>query len=311
MDNPNDILLSKWLQKTISDAELELLSQEYDLDSLQEVLKRQESLEFDLAPTDDLWSTLEEKLTDKEVKPERIKTSSRGFKSLLPLIVLLALLLSALVYYFMRPAPGEININTKPAQQVQQIIANNTTVDLAPGSSIVYNEDTWQESRVVNLRGQAFFDVSKGDKFSVNTSLGVVEVLGTEFEVWERDEILTVSCYEGQVKVTNANGQSMEIGAGEKVIVNNGQIGQIEKHDTQRPGFLTGRVSYDKIEFSSLVKEIERFYNVAVNTNDVEMTKSFSGILISNDIEKGCSYIAETLDLNYEMGTEKIEFYSN
>lgn len=310
MDNPNDILLSKWLQKTITDIEMELLIQEYDLESLSEILKMQESLEFELVPAEELWSSIEGKLTKEEPVPDVCKTKPPGSRSLMMALLLLGLVLSALLFFFLRPASGEVNIETKPAQKVQQIIAENTTADLAPGSSIIYNKETWQDSRSIKLKGQAFFDVSKGDKFTVHTSIGDIEVLGTEFEIWERDDILKVSCYEGKVRVVNIQGHSKAINAGERVIIRNGRLGNIEKHSAVRAGFLDGRVSYDKIEFALLAKEIERFYNVTVDTKGVENTESFSGILISDDIEKACLYISETLDLKYETGKEKIEFYS-
>ncbi len=312
MENPNDILLSKWLQNTISEDELQLLAQEYDLDTLSQILKKQESLEFELIPEHDMWAAIEGKLSDKQLESESdtAKFKSKTSRSSLLAFIFGVFALGALLFYFFRPTPGEINIKTKPAEQRQQIIAENTAIDLAPGSSLIYNKETWQDNREVKLTGQAFFDVSKGEKFTVITSIGNVEVLGTEFEVWERDGILKVSCYEGKVKVMTVGGQSKEITVGERVMISKGRLGTIEKHDAKQPGFLTGRVSYDKIELSSLAKEIERFYNVSVDTKRVENTKSFSGVLISDDIEKSCSYIAETLDLKYETGNQKIEFYS-
>jgi len=309
VDNPNDILLSKWFQNTITDAEKEQLMQVYDLDSLRQSLNKQESLEFDLVPADELWSGIEGNLSDTNVVSEPVNTKSGSSKIKIQLLIAAIIILGALLLYLFRPVAGEININTKPAQQIQQIIAENVSVDLAPGSSLDYNEETWNESRLVELKGQAFFDVNKGDKFTVQTTLGNVEVLGTEFEVWERDDLLQVSCYEGMVKVTTDGGQSAEIKVGEKVSINSGRLSRVEKHKDQGPGFLNNRVSYDRIELSSLAKEIERFYNIPVILNGIDKQKTFSGILISDDIDKACSYIAETLDLKYETGKEKIEFH--
>jgi transmembrane sensor len=43
--------------------------------------------------------------------------------------------------------------------------------------------DDWSKERTLSLEGEAFFEVQKGSKFSVVTSDGIVEVLGTSFDV--------------------------------------------------------------------------------------------------------------------------------
>ena len=73
------------------------------------------------------------------------------------------------------------------------------------GSELNYNASKWGEKRELELKGEAFFDVEKGKRFDVNTELGKISVLGTEFNVLSRDSIFKVSCYEGLVQVTYGN----------------------------------------------------------------------------------------------------------
>ena len=88
-------------------------------------------------------------------------------------------------------------------------IAENRVIDLPDDSSVTLNEsseisfsdDTWGEERRINLLGEAFFEVEKGKPFRVVTTQGMVEVLGTSFNVKARDSLFSVVCYEGLVRV--------------------------------------------------------------------------------------------------------------
>jgi ferric-dicitrate binding protein FerR (iron transport regulator) len=46
---------------------------------------------------------------------------------------------------------------------------------------------------------EAYFQVKKGQTFSVNTTDGVVKVLGTHFNVKQRKNYFEVNCFEGLV----------------------------------------------------------------------------------------------------------------
>ena len=62
-----------------------------------------------------------------------------------------------------------------------------------------------QTKRDLTLEGEAYFKVQKGQTFSVNTTDGVVKVLGTHFNVKQRNNYFEVNCYEGLVSVTYNN----------------------------------------------------------------------------------------------------------
>ena len=47
--------------------------------------------------------------------------------------------------------------------------------------------------------------MEKGTSFRVLTSEGIIEVLGTEFNITVRDNYFEVQCFEGKVKVTSSN----------------------------------------------------------------------------------------------------------
>lgn len=78
-------------------------------------------------------------------------------------------------------------------------LPDNSTVVLTSNSELSYHKDNW--NRNVNLKGEAYFNVSTGSKFSINTTQGVVSVIGTEFQVKSNQDVMEVICTKGVVQV--------------------------------------------------------------------------------------------------------------
>lgn len=91
----------------------------------------------------------------------------------------------------------------------ETVTGERVTVNLPDGSiailnsqsSISYKPLLWFNQRVVKMSGEIFYTVKRGSDFKVNSSGGVVSVLGTKFNVFSRDENFTVTCYSGKVGV--------------------------------------------------------------------------------------------------------------
>ena len=61
---------------------------------------------------------------------------------------------------------------------VEHDFIDNSRVILNDGSSIKYDERKWGSERMVELKGEAFFEVEAGQLFQVETINGVVQVFG-------------------------------------------------------------------------------------------------------------------------------------
>jgi hypothetical protein len=131
-----------------------------------------------------------------------------------------------------------LKVNTPPAQgeaiaqdRIEVAIGGRALAVLEPGASV-----TWKGDDVVQSRGDVFYRVEPGKRFTVHTPAGDVEVKGTCFSVKVRrgreDEAMMkrdvkagavgaalsalafVAVYEGKVAVSHAKG-TVELGAGE------------------------------------------------------------------------------------------------
>ncbi|UOQ52276.1 FecR family protein [Hymenobacter cellulosivorans] len=99
--------------------------------------------------------------------------------------VLVPLLLAgALLWPRLRPAPSMLRYATGVGQHREVVLPDRSHVWLRPGSELTCAA-TFGTVRTVQLRGEAFFDVTKDPKhpFVVHTGKVTVQVLGTSFLV--------------------------------------------------------------------------------------------------------------------------------
>ena len=305
MNTDKDILLSKWLQGTISESELAVLSDQYELDLLSEILAKQDHFDLEIKDPAQLWDSLNTKISAQR-KPDTSHSRRRLF-----LIGLLAILVGAIIYFFFSSKNVLQKVISPKSETVPHLFADQSEVILSPGSAISYDELDWDKERRITLVGQAFFKVKSGSPFIVDAGPGTVSVLGTEFEIWEKDGDMKVTCVEGRVKVENLSGDKQTISIGQSVSLNSAKMSDVMTHTLKNAEFLSGRYNFQKINIVSLTSEIERFYNVAVSLENIDHNINFSGVLLLDDIDKACSYIAETLDLKYERTLQSIKFSKN
>ena len=87
------------------------------------------------------------------------------------------------------------------------ILPDGSIAQLNGSSTLKYHPYWWNISRNISLEGEAFFEVAKGSKFSVESKNGTTSVLGTSFNIYARSNQYEVVCVTGKVWVENATGE--------------------------------------------------------------------------------------------------------
>jgi len=188
---------------------------------------------------------------------------------------------------------------TTPIAQSQGVqLPDNSEVLLQPGSSLSYNSLFWFFDREVTLDGEAFFEVAKGKTFTVNTPHGNVKVLGTKFNVKTFNDELSVVCYEGRVEVLQ-NNLSEVITPNEFIVLSGGEISKETLQLNELPS-TSGYYQIINSNFDALVKDVERYYGVEINFNQIQTDKNFTGQLPKNNIIKALDIISKTYQLQYK-----------
>ncbi len=80
-------------------------------------------------------------------------------------------------------------------------LPDRSRVELNANSSLTYHPYWWQFSRKVEFEGEAFFNISKGNRFDIVSRHGMTSILGTSFNINTRKNNYKVTCFTGKVKV--------------------------------------------------------------------------------------------------------------
>lgn len=301
MSTEENTLLAKWMAGEITSAELQVLQKEVDLTKLENVLKQQKKFDIDVKSDDAMWQEFQSQLPKESAK---LKSGPSYIKVLL--IIGLLILIGAIVWISFFHS-NQTEVKTQPAKTEIIQYADGTRIHISPKSSIAYIEKTWDQNRIVNLSGQAFFKVEKGSPFVVNTVQGKIEVLGTSFDIWEMEGTMRIQCFEGKVQVTIGRSSKI-IFANQQLFIRNNKIGDVEELLTSQPDWMDQRRIYQKMSLRVVLQDIERFYGVKTDATNVKVTDNFGGIIPTNDLDKALEYLSKSVNWTYEIKENTIYF---
>lgn len=300
MKNEKEIL--KWLNNGLSSKEIEDLKQSEGFETLEKIAHYASQLE---TPKVDAPVALEAfKLRNKTKK--EIKVRTLNFKTFYKVAAVLAILLTSSYFLFFN---NTTSFETQIAQTKTFNLPDNSEVTLNAASKITFNEKKWKEKRDLSLQGEAYFKVQKGQTFSVNTSDGIVQVLGTHFNVKQRDNYFEVHCYEGLVSVTYKN-ETVKLPPGKTFRVINDIIENVEDFNAQNPSWIQQESSFNQIPLNQVIAELERQYNIKIKVKDVDTSKLFTGSFTHTDKEIALQAVTIPLQLSYSTEGKNIIFYN-
>lgn len=184
------------------------------------------------------------------------------------------------------------------------LLPDDSEIVLNSDSEIRYKKWNWSSNRSLDLKGEAFFKVAKGEKFDVNTSLGKVTVVGTQFNVRARNTNFEVECYEGKVKVA-FNNKILFLEKGSSVIVRGGKQLQSLPLTTNRPSWLLNELKLNAAALNEAISEIERLYAVEIEHSKISSDQYFTGILPLDNIDTALEILCKTYHLDYIKTSDK------
>lgn len=175
-------------------------------------------------------------------------------------------------------------------------LPDNSTVLLNSGSEIEYKKWNWNNERKLKLNGEAYFKVAKGKKFEVGTDLGTVTVLGTQFNVKNRDNRLDVTCFEGKVQVKYQKSQIL-LTQGMTVSFEDGKQLVADQTAQTEPDWLSKQVAFTSVQLPAILEEMMRQYNIDIQMKGKATSQRFSGTIPMNNLEVALELVATTYHL--------------
>ena len=300
MKNEKEIL--KWFNNELSSQEIEDLKQSEDLHTLEKIAHYASQLQ---APTIDAQAALEAfKVRNHSKTKTKIRTLN--FKAFYKVAAVVAVLLTSSYFLFFN---NTTSYETQIAQTKSVTLPDNSEVILNAASKLSFNEKKWADKRALTLEGEAFFKVQKGQTFSVNTTAGIITVLGTQFNVKERKNYFEVNCYEGLVSVTY-NNETIKLPPGKIFRVINGNIENVEDFNAQNPSWILQESSFNKIPLNQVIAELQRQYDIQIKVEGVDTSKLFTGSFTHTDKEIALQAVTIPLKLSYKIKGNTIIFYN-
>jgi len=263
--------------------------------------------------TDQQWRLVQAAMRSQESAPSA-PVRSRLFRPAFATALAAAAILVAVLVPDWDPVP--IAYQTGRGQHTTVTLADSTEISLNHTSKLTIGENSSDDSRTVMLEGEAFFRVrSPGTPFVVTTQIGTVRVLGTEFNVRYRGEQLEVAVVKGSVRVTSSsegNDQAVVLWAGEGTRFSRGadpaEPALLRYADY--PGWLHGKLFFDRATLAEVCKEIEDYFDVVViieiQTGDLA---TITGSIDATTPEAAVNTIARLTGSRYRHGQSRYTLY--
>ena len=174
-------------------------------------------------------------------------------------------------------ATNEIQYNlltTPRGGQYQLILPDGSKVWLNAASSLKYPATFTGKERMVELKGEAYFEIAKNAdipfRVSVDNGRGEgpmqVEVLGTQFNVkaYADEPAINTTLLEGAVRV-HRNGKAAMIRPGEQAKLNGAGMLKVEMADTEEAvAWKNGLFRFDEATIEDVMRQLSRWYDVEV-----------------------------------------------
>lgn len=184
--------------------------------------------------------------------------------------------LEKLMEQTVRKAPdvNNVSIIVPTGKMFDIVLEDGTHVWLNAMSEMHFPSKFNDSIRVVNVIGEAFFEVAKEKKrkFVVKTPNSQVRVLGTEFNVssYKTDQKDVVSLVEGSVE-TVSKGKTKRITPGEQAIIAETEITVQPFNVDEITGWKNGLFVFDDKPLSVVLQAVARWYNLEFEFTDVNL----------------------------------------
>lgn len=243
-----------------------------------------------------MWQRLELAVREQEAKEADVRhlMPRWGYLSLAASI----LLILGILWVVSRPNP-EVLLAQR-GEQHTHTLPDGSTVTLNAESRVVYEEDDWDEQRLLTLRGEAFFDVKKGAPFIIETARGRVEVLGTSFNVLARGDQFDVGCYTGRVSVSAPGGEEQAITAGQGLRLKAGSLQPFSFDPQTQKDWRAGVLRFENAPLQRVLEEVARQYDVQLRLAADISGKTFGGSVATTTLDSVVMAICWPLNLEFE-----------
>jgi transmembrane sensor len=250
---------------------------------------------------EEAWQKLELSIKLKKTTSPAIKSFSIG--NMMLAAASIAFILAAWVGF---EHWNNKSISTGLRQMLAVNLPDGSQVTLNAASTLSWKSFGWKKVRTVHLEGEALFKVRKGNKFEVKNHNHCITVLGTEFNVYSRENYFEVKCFKGKVSVSVT---------GEKpIVIDRGNAIKREpdsKHSelykltvTDSASWINGEFYFNNTSLKYVFDEIQRQFNVQIQYTDKD--RRYSGFFRNTSIDSALNNVCLPMGLKYNISGNSV-----
>lgn len=292
-----DYLLEKWLNDDMSDTEKQAFIQLDDAEFNQYIIDN--ASYFKASHFSDIadFDTFKKRYNSQNTPVKKLNWMNQFIKIASVIVISLGL-------YFTFFNSTETLVETLAGEKTTIELPDESIVELNALSSIKYHSKNWSNNRVLNLRGEAYFKVAKGKTFVIKTKEGTVSVVGTEFNVKQRNNYFEVKCFEGIVSVSSDT-ITRQLLAGDTYQILNGKFKQGET-TILAPKWTDNLSDFEAIPFNEVLSELERQYDIEITIKNINANRLFTGAFTHTNLENALISITQPMNMTYELSSSNL-----
>ncbi len=260
----------------------------------------------------------EKNLVTPKIESAKPKTINK-FKSFMRIAAVLLLAAGAyLIYNISQTKTAEQMLMASTDFIISDTLSDGSVIALNKNSTLAYPETFNENTREVELKGEAFFDIEPDPEkpFIIQAGESYIQVLGTSFnvEAYADSSTIEVSVVTGVVKLYNVNLENTDtnfviLTADEIGIYNkdNNTIEKLSGYDKNSLYWQSKTLIFEKTKLSEVFNLLELTYDIKIDvSNDTINDFLLSARFKNNIIEDILTIITASFDLNF---TKKNDVY--
>jgi len=229
------------------------------------------------------------------------------------------------VYYFInsnQPVTTEILLTTEiikqnpKGQKLTTYLPDGSKVILNSLSKIKYSTPFIGKIRIVELEGEAFFEVTRDPikPFEVISNGVTTTAIGTSFNVkYNSNDLVEVALISGKVKVTNSSMKSVILNPGKSATVSqNGKMHVQDFDYMEKAGWKDGILVFKNNSLPEIITKLEDWYGVEFSVDDKLLGRfHYTGNYENESLEEVLQGISFVHQFEYKIYGDAVKLYFN
>ncbi|WP_192348855.1 FecR family protein [Algoriphagus sp. Y33] len=202
---------------------------------------------------------------------------------------------------------------TGPGEKLTLIMSDKTKVVVNSDSEISFTSEYGIKDRVIHLKGEAFFEVASDPNkpFKVISEETTTKALGTQFNVYSRDQSHRIALVEGKVAVINRSNQ-IELTPGlmaswnPKAKVEEGI--SVHAFDIENvTAWKENKLVFDKKPFADILEDLSHWYSVDFEIdNGVDVNKKVIGSFQNKNLKDLLTGLGFSLNFDFAIDQNRV-----